>query len=824
MKQASLLINRDFRKNLFRLVQTMIIQVTLLFIVIGCASMPSKHSRQMGMSVNTGDFLGAIDYFEDNLAYETAELDHLWLVIIAYRNTNNYKAFDKASDIYLKRLDKKGNKMYGILRPYDLSVAAAFAFRAQSAIDFGDYQLAFKEAAQAVQHLERVDFSGIPPGDYGQGTPKYPAEEFYAGDRMEVYYAAGLSSALMGKSQRAKTYVRKLESVTNRHVPTLFINWTTARIAKILVVLKEYTLSLDYLNKEIPLSRTEKIMQDRQMPLENLRIEKDFMVSKIFYDSGQKEKAMAGYDKLLSNPVVHNYGSLYYIALSDRAAISLAKGNLDKAIDLLKQAVDVIERQRSTINTEVAKIGFVGNKQAVYHNLVDSLFKAGRYSEAFTYAERGKARALVDMLASKKQFSGGEIEETAQLAAILAEMDSTEQKIISLANQPSSDKHATKRAVVVQKKQKIAQTVPELASLVTVTPPDVTEIQKLLPPDETLVEYFGSGDTLFVFIVSSNKIQGIKLETKELNKEIETFRRHITLSPEEIRGLTISTPSNSATLATGTDHLRMSGDALYDKLIQPVERMIHTKNLTIVPHGALHYLPFGALSVNGQYMIDRYNLRVLPSASVLSFLKDQREGHAGNLLAFGNPDLGDPQLDLPGAQKEAIAIVQDMPNAKLFMRKQATETTLKTLGSQYRYVHFAMHGTFDAEKPLDSGLMMAADSENDGMLTVGELYDLYLPADLVTLSACETALGKIANGDDVVGFTRGFLYAGVSSIVSSLWQVDDQATSIMMQQFYKSLKETDKRQALRTAQLKVKDSYNSHPFFWAAFQITGSVR
>ncbi|MBW1754373.1 MAG: CHAT domain-containing protein [Deltaproteobacteria bacterium] len=97
-------------------------------------------------------------------------------------------------------------------------------------------------------------------------------------------------------------------------------------------------------------------------------------------------------------------------------------------------------------------------------------------------------------------------------------------------------------------------------------------------------------------------------------------------------------------------------------------------------------------------------------------------------------------------------------------------------------------------------------------------------ADLVTLSACETALGKVANGDDVVGFTRGFLYAGTSSIVSSLWKVDDQATSILMQQFYKSLKENDKRSALRTAQLKVKDTYNSHPYFWAAFQITGSVQ
>jgi len=160
----------------------------------------------------------------------------------------------------------------------------------------------------------------------------------------------------------------------------------------------------------------------------------------------------------------------------------------------------------------------------------------------------------------------------------------------------------------------------------------------------------------------------------------------------------------------------------------------------------------------------------------------------------------------------------------LLLRKQATETAIKRFGDQFRYIHFATHGTFDAEKPLSSGLLLSGDNENDGTLTVGELYDLRLPADLVTLSACETALGKVANGDDVVGFTRGFLYAGTSSIVSSLWKVDDQATSILMQQFYKSLKENDKRSALRTAQLMVKDTYNSHPYFWAAFQITGSVQ
>jgi len=277
-------------------------------------------------------------------------------------------------------------------------------------------------------------------------------------------------------------------------------------------------------------------------------------------------------------------------------------------------------------------------------------------------------------------------------------------------------------------------------------------------------------------------------------------------------------------MAANSYKFKVDGRALYEKLIQPIEGMIDSKNLTIVPHGALHYLPFNALHDKAGFLIERYNIRILPSASVMKFLKDRSEDHVGNLLAFGNPDLGNPAYDLPGAQKEAVTITKDRPKSRLLLRNQATETAVKRFGKQFRYIHFATHGTFDAEKPLSSGLLMTGDVENDGTLTVGELYDMHLPADLVTLSACETALGKVANGDDVVGFTRGFLYAGVSSIVSSLWKINDQATSILMQQFYESLKETNKRSALRTAQLKVKNTYNSHPYFWAAFQITGSVQ
>jgi CHAT domain-containing protein len=145
---------------------------------------------------------------------------------------------------------------------------------------------------------------------------------------------------------------------------------------------------------------------------------------------------------------------------------------------------------------------------------------------------------------------------------------------------------------------------------------------------------------------------------------------------------------------------------------------------------------------------------------------------------------------------------------------------VRELGSGFSMLHFATHGKFNADTPLNSGLYLAKGRDADGILTVGDLYGLNFDSDLVTLSACETGLGKVANGDDVIGLTRGFLYAGARSIVASLWEVDDAATEQLMVSFYGNLKDHDKREALRLAQIETRTKF-PHPMFWAAFQIVG---
>jgi len=223
-----------------------------------------------------------------------------------------------------------------------------------------------------------------------------------------------------------------------------------------------------------------------------------------------------------------------------------------------------------------------------------------------------------------------------------------------------------------------------------------------------------------------------------------------------------------------------------------------------------------------QYLLDRFSLRLIPSASTLVYLKTDRPSKVGTLLALGNPDLDNPSYDLPNAQVEAVNVAALFPASKALVRQDASKTAIKELGSGFSMLHFATHGKFNSDDPLASGLYLAKGTEADGVLSVADLYTLRFDADLVTLSACETGLGKVANGDDVIGLTRGFLYAGARSIVASLWEVDDAATEQLMLSFYGNLQTHDKREALRLAQINTRANYPD-PMYWAAFQIVGKA-
>jgi CHAT domain-containing protein len=263
---------------------------------------------------------------------------------------------------------------------------------------------------------------------------------------------------------------------------------------------------------------------------------------------------------------------------------------------------------------------------------------------------------------------------------------------------------------------------------------------------------------------------------------------------------------------------------LYRRLFEPARDEIRGDRLLVVPHGVLHYVPFAALrSPDGRWLAEDFALSTLPSASVLRYLGDKGTGASDRALVVGNPDLG-AGLALRWAERETRIIGQREPGVTTVLtRGDATETRVKTLIEGAGLIHFATHGELSETDPLSSALLLVPGGSEDGRLEVRELFGLDLHARLVVLSACETGLGKLSRGDELVGLQRAFLYAGTPAVVTTLWKVDDRASYELMRAFYDRLKGEGPVEALRHAQLDTLRAF-PHPFAWAAFGLAGLPR
>jgi len=223
------------------------------------------------------------------------------------------------------------------------------------------------------------------------------------------------------------------------------------------------------------------------------------------------------------------------------------------------------------------------------------------------------------------------------------------------------------------------------------------------------------------------------------------------------------------------------------------------------------------------YLGEEYTLFTLPSASTLRLIQAKRKDSAGTILALGNPTTTEPGLaPLNFAQKE-VEDIASIFGAQPLTGNLATESALRSQASSAGIIHLAAHGQYNAASPLFSTIYLAGDNQEDGRLEVNEIYslDLTKSTDLVVLSACESEVGEVSGGDEVVGMTRAFLYAGTPTVIASLWKVDDQATTLLMERFYTHLRAgMGKAQALRQAQSEVRAQY-PHPYYWAAFVSTG---
>jgi CHAT domain-containing protein len=250
---------------------------------------------------------------------------------------------------------------------------------------------------------------------------------------------------------------------------------------------------------------------------------------------------------------------------------------------------------------------------------------------------------------------------------------------------------------------------------------------------------------------------------------------------------------------------------LLEALLAPVLPHAGVRRLVIVPHRALHYVPFGALHDGKRHLIDSHEVCVTPSAGVLLHCLSQPAPAWKRAVLLGVPDALAPRVE-----DEVRSLAPLFALGEALLGPAATLEALRAHATQADVLHLACHGVFRPDSPFFSSLRLG-----DGWLTVRDAYTLHLRAGLVTLSACETGLSAVAPGDELIGLARGFLFAGTPSLLVSLWTVDDAATTHLMQRFYAALLAGKQpAAALREAQLSLRRDI-PHPFFWAAFVTIG---
>jgi CHAT domain-containing protein len=485
-------------------------------------------------------------------------------------------------------------------------------------------------------------------------------------------------------------------------------------------------------------------------------------------------------------------------------------------------SIDIIEDVWVEMKREEFKVPYLTSHITPYENLIHLLFKKGKGTQAFTYAERSKARSFLYLMGNKRI----DIKKGVPLNLVRQE-EELRQKITSLSRKirENEEKEPARQSStaqlnkeLLQLKQTHSETLekmkllcPEYATLVSFNPLSTKDIQNLIREtgETVFLEYYTTPEAVYLWVLDGKNIFPYKIDinSETLAKKVQEYYAMI---------------SKPGTF--GVETLEFQAQELFNLLLRDAENHWTRKNrIGIIPHGILHYLPFEALMNNGKFLEEQdITFFYLPSASVYKYCREKNPLKKEQFIALGNPD-----GSLVFSEKEVEELKHLYPrDTEIFTGKEAKETRVGYYGPYADILHFSCHGIFNAANPLYSALLLAPDNSADGRLEVQEIFQLNLkPAYLVTLSACETNVSNISPGDELVGLARAFIYAGTPSVLASLWKVDDYYTEKLMVSFYRALKNTDKITALHQARQEMIDKYGKrHPFYWAPFVLIGDFR
>lgn len=473
---------------------------------------------------------------------------------------------------------------------------------------------------------------------------------------------------------------------------------------------------------------------------------------------------------------------------------------LNEVLASYGKAADAIELLRAGIGRPEERERLLVDKEMVYAEgmMLAGLLRHGTI--AWTFAERARGRSFLDSLGAERI---GNQAAKHPLGVRRAELT---ERLLQLHDMSGPEGQALLDELRLVRSL-ISAEAPAIAAVTETELPGIQEVAAAIPPDTAVVEFFrGPGNRLTVFVVNQKgfaAMHTVDCGDNDLAGLVEQFRAEVQYAvPDE---------------PTGNLLCLLLFSAVWDA-IAPVGRLF------IVPHRELHYVPMAALWFHNSgegpkrlYLCQRFQMSVVPSASYLVHLhKEQRPApRMTESLVIGNPT-----QDLPAAEAEAVAVSKSL-RVKPVLGAQAVRDRVLHLAKAQAVVHIASHGVYDERDPLLSGLLLA-----DGRLSVEDLLDAHIPADLLTLSGCLTGRSAQEPGDELIGLARAALAAGVPSVITTLWEVGDDPTREFFERFYGHLREGMNKDAALgiTQQSMLAEQRYSRPANWAPYVLLGDCR
>lgn len=749
----------------------------------------------------------------------------------------------------------------------------------------GDYQRAADNYQQVMKLAEKWDSKqGIAAVSVKLGNVHYyqgnlvQAMEYYQrsaelfeklGSKQEIAYPllsiGNAYFALQNYAQALDYYQRSLkvyEQIFDQAGTAYLLN----RIAEVHSAQGRYPLAIEFYERSLKLQT--------ELGLKGMTASTLNGLGNVRFREGKYQQAVELSTRAADLARTGDAPEVLWSALTAMGQAYRALNEADQAERAFTRAIDVLEKLRGQlVGNEREQQLFFENKTVPYVAMVELLLAQNKVAQAFHYAELAKGRMLLDVLRNGRTDITQSMtdEERAQEKLLNATMNGVSAQLRKESSFKQLDQSRVRELEVQLQTARLAYegyetrifaAHPELrVKRGAVEPIKVAELAALIPDTQsTLLEYVVAPEKTYLFALTRKsrdakeveiKVYVIAVRAEELSAEIQEFHRQL-----------------AGNLLDFKEHARR----LHDLLLMPAQEQLRGKtSVCIVPAAGLWELPFQALlSESNKFFLEEHAIVYSPSLSVLLEMKnkdnrrrlmnasspadapasmlrvsDKGPGSAPALLALGNPRLNSSLIsrtessnrglsfgDLPDADREVKTLgeIYGAQNSRILTGAAALEETFKTDASRYPVLHFATHGLLDDNNPLYSRLLLASSSdEDDGLLEAREIMKLNLNADLVVLSACQTARGRVGAGEGLIGMSWAFFIAGTSTTVVSQWKVDSASSSRLMIDFHRYLQDrrgkitVSKAEALRQAALKLMaDPKYRHPFFWSGFVVVGN--